>query len=729
MYLAHSPKPADEIPAQSYKDHVENVVRMACENAAETEAYFAGNTGLLTDTVRRAAEFHDLGKLDEDNQAVLSGVVTGRHLPVQHTDAGTAFLLDQNEILAAMLVRSHHIGLPDFPHESNRGDVFFRDENSETRQRVDKTLAELCEIHSRQIDSTVKEAQAVIENESPSVFMRLALSCLSDADHTDTSIHYGQYPEKKSSPALKPSERLAALDRYVSGLSANDDERSRLRAEMYSMCRNSDIESAIVTCDSPVGSGKTTAVMAYLLKQASEHNLRRIIVVLPFTSIIEQSAEIYRKALTLDGENPHDVVAEIHHKADFQDKMTRQYTALWKAPVIVTTAVAFFETLASNTPSTLRRLHNLPGSAVFVDESHAALPVKLLPLAWSWIKIFASEWSCRWVLASGSLNRFWEIEEFDENPPSVPEILSEDIRNRLSVFESGRVSYRYLNQAQTAGELAEWLKDLKGPVIVIVNTVQSAAVLAMEYSSRYGRNSVEHLSTALTPADREKTLTRVKQRLDDKADTEWVLFATSCVEAGVDISFRTGVRELGSLVSLLQTAGRVNRHGSSDDSEVWTVTLAESGLLRKHPGLTESASVLKQYLDKEITISPGLCTQAMTKEIRLLGHNLSALAKAEDNRQFPEVEKLFRIIDSDTRTVVADIALIKKLENNEHVDWTDIQKGSVQIWTYKIKQLNMTELPNRPGLFVWKLGYDSFIGYMSGFLNYEQLCEDGAMII
>jgi CRISPR/Cas system-associated endonuclease/helicase Cas3 len=728
MYFAHSPKPVEEIPAQTYKDHVENVVRLACEYAAETEAYSTKKTGLLTDVVGRAAEFHDLGKLDEDNQAVLSGRVQGR-LPVQHTDAGTASLLRQNEILAAALVTSHHIGLPDIPHEKNRGDSFFRDENPETRQRVDQTLTKLSEIHSSQVGSSVIKSDAVIENESPSVFMRLALSCLADADHTDTSIHYRQYPVKESSLKLKPLKRLAALDRYVSGLPANDDERSLLRAEMYGMCRNSDTESAIVTCDSPVGSGKTTAVMAYLLKQASKHNLRRIIVVLPFTSIIEQSAEIYRKALTLEGENPRDAVSEIHHKADFQDKMSRQYTALWKAPVIVTTAVAFFETLASNTPSTLRRLHNLPGSAVFVDESHAALPVKLLPLAWSWIKIFASEWNCRWVLASGSLNRFWEIEEFDEKPPFVPEILPEEIKNRLSVFESGRVSYRFLKQAQTASELTQWLKNLKGPVIVIANTVQNAAVLAMEYSARYGKNSAEHLSTALTPSDREKTLKRVKLRLCDHDDTDWVLFATSCVEAGVDISFRTGVRELSSTVSLLQTAGRVNRHGFFEDSEVWTVTLAESGLLRKHPGLAESSSVLKQYFDKETDITPSLCTHAMVKEVRLLGHNLSILSESENNLKFKEVEKLFRIIDSDTKTVVADKTLIEKLENNQYTDWTDIQKGSVQIRAYKLRQLNMTEITGRPGLFVWKLGYDSFIGYMSGLLDYEKLCEDGAMII
>jgi CRISPR-associated endonuclease/helicase Cas3 len=255
---------------------------------------------------------------------------------------------------------------------------------------------------------------------------------------------------------------------------------------------------------------------------------------------------------------------------------SRQFTALWKAPIIVTTAVALFETLASNTPATLRRLHTLPGSAVFIDESHAALPAKLLPLAWRWIKGFAREWSCYWVLASGSLNRFWKIEEFDEERPDVPEIMPETLRNRLMQYETGRIAYQFNDTSLSAKELVVWVSTLPGPRIVILNTVQSAAVVAKEYADQYGRQNVEHLSTALMPFDRDKTLSKIKSRLEDKKDTEWMLVATSCVESGVDLSFQTGVREAASLVSLLQTAGRVNRHGNIHAASVWTVVLKES---------------------------------------------------------------------------------------------------------------------------------------------------------
>ena len=115
--------------------------------------------------------------------------------------------------------------------------------------------------------------------------------------------------------------------------------------------------------------------------------------------------------MKLPGEEPETVVAELHCKADFEDEDTRYLTSLWRAPIIVTTAVAFFETLASNRPGTLRRLHELPGSIIFMDEAHAALPLKLLPLAWHWMKVLEKEWSCYWILASGSLVRFWQIPE------------------------------------------------------------------------------------------------------------------------------------------------------------------------------------------------------------------------------------------------------------------------------------------------------------------------------
>ena len=639
------------------------------------------------------------------------------HLPVQHTDAGTAYLLDQLQVLiGAVLIRSHHIGLPDFITEQNRGEKnLFRDVS--IIERVNQALPEMIIKHNEVtgLFKVMNMTEGTISC-NPSLFFRLALSCLADADHTDTAIHYGDQTDEEPDIPLKPECRIAALDRYIENL-RKDDSRSRLRAQVYAACRDATAETAIASCDSPVGTGKTTAVMAHILSEAKRRNLRRIIVVLPFTNIITQSVEVYRNALVLPGENAEQVVTELHHRADFQDPQSRLFTARWKAPIIVTTAVSFFETLSSNKPATLRRLHNLPGSAIFIDESHAALPAKLLPLAWHWIKLFGEEWGCYWILASGSLNRFWKIEEFDEQKPDIPEIMPPTLRNRLAEYEKQRIQYKVHDLPLDVKELVKWVATLPGPRIVILNTVQSAAVVAREYIQTFERLSIEHLSTALTPTDRDRTLARVKRRLADPNDTEWTLVATSCIEAGVDLSFRTGIREAASLVSLLQTAGRVNRHDHVNAETVWTVVLKEEELIKNNPAMRDSSKVLLELFASGSAISPDLCTDALKREIRMAGDFPDALMKAEIGLRFPQVEKIFRVIEGDTRTVVVDPSLVEKLENHLPVDWRKVQKGSVQIWAYRFDKLPIPEVIGHPGIFKWVYDYDDFIGYMAGILK------------
>jgi CRISPR-associated endonuclease Cas3-HD len=692
MFFSHSGDPSREIPAQDYAAHVGGVVKRASKAADEAGRYASCDGELLRKIVPLAAEFHDLGKLDEENQEVLSGKRKARKLPIQHTDAGTAYLLDKLQTApGAVLVRSHHIGLPDFIEEQNREEKnVLRDED--VMERVNRTLPELIKLHETALRSTsgIGESISSILGDA-SLFFRIALSCLADGDHSDTAIHYQNQTVNEPIVALRPADRLAALDRYVKTLET-DDERSRQRSEVYSACRDSDVRANIVSCDSPVGTGKTTAVMAHLLSQAQKQKHCRIIVVLPFTNIIVQSVEVYRDALVLPGENPELVVAELHHRADFQDIQSRQFTALWKAPIIVTTAVNFFETLASNTPATLRRLHNLPGSAVFVDESHAALPAKLLPLAWRWIKGFAHEWGCYWVMASGSLNRFWKIEEFDKGKPDVPEIMPMKLRGRLAKYEKGRITYQFNDIPLGARDLVEWVASLPGPRMVILNTVQSAAVVASEYERCFQRSSVEHLSTAITPSDRDKTLTRIK---------------------------KTGVREAASLVSLLQTAGRVNRHDHINAETVWTIVLKEESMLKSHPGMRDSSKVLLELISAGNAITPELCTNALKREIRLAGAFSDSLLKSEEGLRFPQVEKNFRVIASDTRTVVVDTEMVKKLEAHLPVDWRDIQKASVQIWGCRLDALCIPEVLGHPGMYKWSYAYNDFIGYMAGILPVE----------
>jgi CRISPR-associated endonuclease Cas3-HD len=732
MYYAHSPNKKKGTGPQPYESHIRGVMGRAEAAALEMCKYAQLDGEVLLKAVKQAAEFHDLGKLDEANQKILSGEKKGGNLPIQHTDAGAAYFLNEKNmsLICAAMIQAHHIGYGDFIQLRNEGFSFFRDRD--IVDHVDKTLPELLHIHRSLIGEGCLKNNDQIKGDI-SVLFRLALSCLADADHTDTALHYRDYKETKSTTELKPGERLKRLDEYVASLKAGgdpNDPKSVLRNEIYIACKNAHTGAAINSCDSPVGSGKTTAVMAHLLTQAKERGLRRIIVVLPTINIIHQSVKTYRDALVFPSENMEDVVAELHHKADFQDSESRYLTALWKAPVIVTTAVAFFETLASKSPSALRRLHELPGSAIFVDESHAALPAKLLPLAWKWIKLYGSEWNCYWVLASGSLNRFWELEEINNQEEyEVPEIVSTKVRKKAYQSEERRIEYKYNPNPMGVAELASWILQFPGPRLVILNTVQSAAVLADYFAKTLGRDKVEHLSTALIAGDREKTLKRIKERLNGKPDHDWTFIATSCVEAGVDFSFRTGFREAGSLVSLLQAGGRVNREGKYSNAEIWTFKIAEGGLLLKHPGLKDSAHILETYFERNTPIVPELSTKSIAEEIRLHADSSSflKLLNYEEQSRFPSVETMFKVINTDTRlTVVGDI--IQEIKSYKISDWKAIQKNSVQIWKYKLDKYHTEEI--LPGIYGWNLFYDDFLGYMAGVLPVDKFLSfsDGFVI-
>lgn len=733
-YLAHSARSDRGIPVQEYREHVIETRRRAQENAAKAGHYATKYGRLLEVVAALAGEFHDMGKLDDDNQAVLNGSVSAKKLPVQHVDAGVAHLLSLGEQwhqLAASVSYAHHIGLQSFPAEVNKGNQFLRDENTATL--TNERLHQYLDRHRQDLGKLDFIAPNNIELPKPQLLLRMALSCMVDADHGDTARHYGEAAQCEPC-LLRPLERAVALDWYVSSLGNDADNRARARQAVYETCRGADTQPSLYACDSPVGTGKTTAVMAHLLKAAHDKGLRRVFVVLPYTNIISQSVDVYRKALVLDGEKTEEVVVAHHHRAEFSSPDARQFTALWQAPIVVTTAVQFFETLASNQPAALRKLHNLAGSAVFIDEAHAALPAHLWPQTWRWIQELAQDWGCHFVFGSGSLTRFWELPDFVDPPAKLPELVTGEMRTSLVGNETQRVMYKHKPDAINVNDLLAWLQELKGPRLLIVNTVQSAAVIAKAISERDGRDKVEHLSTALTPSDRELTLAYVKGRLarlkyqpDNKALADWTLVATSCVEAGVDLSFRTGLRESASLVSLIQVGGRVNRHQEFGQSEVWTFTLQETDLLRLHPGFEVSSKVLEKMF-AESRVTPDDCKEALRREVCLSGLK-DKIRDFEDAKDFPEVHSLFRVIDANTYTVVVDDMVKQRLKKWGKVSWQEIQKCSVQIWGTRIESLCVPQFERYPNLYEWNLAYDDFLGYMAGVLQVEEFAAKGGAVL
>ncbi|RJW48700.1 CRISPR-associated endonuclease Cas3'' [Clostridiales bacterium TF09-2AC] len=719
-YLAHSAK--NGYPSQPYLNHVYNTTKWSLIFAREMKGYCRKDAEQIENILCLAASYHDLGKLDEKNQEVLhkEGVKSG-HLPVNHMDAGAAFLKQkgQEARCSLILVYAHHQGLPDFTVEENRAEtVCYRDARESVRACFDREMEQLLQIHRQLIPESTAHNPEYCEGDM-SMFFRMVFSCLVDADHSDTATVYGQYPERDNIPKLQPALRLEALNRYVASLGEkNQNKRNDLRTQMYKRCRDGQREEGIVSNAGSVGSGKTTAVMAYQLNQAILKGARRIFVVLPYTNIITQSVEVYRQALVLPGEEPEAVVAELHCKADFEDEDTRYLTSLWRAPIIVTTAVAFFETLASNRPGALRCLHELPGSVIFMDEAHAALPLKLLPLAWHWMKVLEDEWSCYWILASGSLVRFWQLPELvGIEKKQVPEMVPTNLRSELLGYEKNRIQFCWNPCPFSRAELIDWVMAKPGPRLVIMNTVQSAAVVAEDICRKYGRECVEHLSTALMPEDRADTIKAVKKRLENQEDTNWVLVATSCVEAGVDFSFRIGFRELASVLSLLQAAGRVNRNGCYKDAQMWSFSMQDDTMLTQNPGVKISAGILEEYLRDGMEITPELSTKSIRDELqrgKTETKEMQALMEAEAIQNFKTVNDWFHVIENDAVPVIvkADVAEQIKLG---YGNWKEVQKYSVSIRGKNLEKWQVKQIAE--DVYQWTLFYDSFLGYMAGVLR------------
>jgi CRISPR-associated endonuclease/helicase Cas3 len=727
--VAHSPK--GDVPAQAYQEHIENVSRQAVTNAKHATTHYTGDSAVFIDTVEAAAMYHDLGKLDEANQEVLRRQ-SYDPLHVAHEDAGVAELLKLRRRESAVLVAAHHVGL--FSQEvemdremSERGRAF---RNPKVANHVDQQLETYVAAHSIAGCPTPGWIDGG-QLHKCGFTRRMALSCLVDADHSDTARHYGnEIPYDPPEPRWQ--ERLGALDQYVAYLPAGDTDRERhrnhLRRQMYHACRAAEIEPPIRSCDAPVGSGKTTAVMAYLLQAAQKKDLRHIFVVLPYTNIIKQSVEVYRQALVLPGERPEDLVAEHHHQADFEDVSLRQLATLWRAPVIVTTAVQFFETLASHHPARLRKLHELPSSAVFVDETHAAIPSHLWPQVWHWLETWTRDWGGHIVLASGSLPRFWELTEFVDPPKNredVPDLVPDTLRNDLEQAEKRRVSPQRHKEPLDCDGLITWVSEAKGPRLVILNTVQSAAVVADRM--RKAGHDVLHLSTALAPIHRNRIVDRIKERLIYGYE-DWTLVATSCVEAGMNFSFRTGFRESCSTSSVIQIGGRVSRDAEHAEAVVWDFRVRDA-MLSQHPGFTVPRRVLDQMFDDMLvqTWSPSeLAKEAMRREVTAGEEDRAQeICKAEDGMEYPKVAQLCRVIDSDTRLVVIDADVVKALRQRERVGYRQLLLHSVQIWADKVAKLPIVPIfSSRTGkddsstLYAWTEATDAydpdFLGYMAG---------------
>lgn len=715
--LAHSARGGRA--AQSYREHIRGVLKKAHENLKAMAPYIAKEKAdFYREILNSAAAFHDMGKLAGENQDVLFGRKQAKRLPIEHRDAGVKYLLgDKLECPEATLVYSHHRpGLPDMSTQKVAAAPFrFLAAMSDT----DKNLCKYLQIQAEEIGKLPGPTDKKTVKLS-ALGYRILLSCLVDADYADTA------DKQLIGAELRWEERILQFDRYIQNLqdrsAEQDSKRNYLRNLLYHSCKDAAVDAVMEYCDSPVGTGKTTSIMAHMLKTAQAHHLRRIFVVLPYTNIISQTVDVLREAVVLDGEDPGKIVAEHHHQADFEEPEYRHLAATWTAPIIVTTAVQFFETLAGNLPAKLRKLHQLPGSGIIFDEYHAALPVGLMLPAWKWMTELISQWGCRICMCSATTVKFWENSAFQKQSAlCATPVLPPEVSESLNAFEQSRVDLNAWSGSiphfHGAAELAAYLNNYHGSKIVVLDTIQSAAFFA-QFLRLQGCDAL-HLSSALTPEDKERTIAEIKRRLSFPSEypKDWTLVATSCVECGMDFSFHYGFCELRSLQSYIQLSGRIRRNCEKEfeDAILVAFSIAEDNFTA-NISFNDSQSVFEKMITsgKLSTVSvTEAVTEAFREECKMLGTLSEAICKADRLREFETVAQKFRVIDEETVTVVASQALVARIRAGEQVSAQELQRGSVNMRKSVLARLRLpdSELP-----MLSDLQYDAFLGYMKSLI-------------
>lgn len=734
-------------------------------------------------TLTATIMLHDMGKLDEENQKILRGESKGR-LPVDHIEAGVAVAASMQNELMGWLIRGHHApGLPSrkeekyfiqqLNRENNENYSLFslrgcrhkraaredRDAYFKHYRVIQRTDGQLRDYEDRQRKNCGQWPSVPMALPPDGIIVRLLLSCLVSADHESTAAYSSNSPMPNfflNEPAWE--KRLQALDEYIESLPKDEaNERYSMRQDFYQFCRKEELfSSKLAMCSAPVGSGKTTSVMAYLLRKSIKSNASRIIIVAPFSNIIDQTVATLRKAVVLKGEDPEEVVVAHHHKIEFSNEEMRQYSALWQAPVVVTTAVQFFETLAGSNPSKLRKLNSVAGASIFIDESHACLPSAFLKITWNWLKKLSEDWNCNIVFSSGSTVEFWNDTYLVGNlTQKLPDLFSEELKQKSQKYEQVRIEFKKIDNVLTLNDLIgfiqsediwqESIQSSKPSCLVILNTVQSCAVVAEALArsltdfknTAITQKTVLHLSTSLAPKDRTKILHEIerRQKKSEWDKTPWYLVATSCVEAGVDLDFSLGFRERCSVTSFLQVSGRVNRHGVRPGGVLYDFRIISEDGLTLHPGFKESAAVFDALWQDMVspTISlTGLSTAAVRKEFSRYPKKKIAsdnLMKEEEKLNFQQVSDAYRIIDSDTATVIVDRDLVEKLKRGIPVNWQTIQTNSVQLWISKIAKLRLNPIEKcfKDNIYSWVDSYEydpEFLGIMGGILKTENFFKN-----
>lgn len=646
-YLAHI---SGDGRFQTVSEHLRNVAeicsRFAGSFKSEQQGYMIGQA-------------HDIGKCSEAFQQRLRG---GKI--VDHASAGALECAMRDALWAACCVAGHHGGLSDVGNINNDqpGDptLFGRLKNAMTGGIPQYKLQEA-------LQPVPPPEEYGKDRLTDSFLIRMLYSCLVDADYLDTEHFMSNGSVERNQGDSLPA-LLDQLNRYINPWWNPANELNRKRCDILRACIDGGaMDRGLYTLTVPTGGGKTIASMAFALNHAVRHKMDRVIYIIPYTSIIEQTAKVFRDIFGDQNVVEHhlNANAESGDRADLVQYTQIRATENWDAPIIVTTAVQFFESLYANRPSKCRKLHSIANSVLIFDEAQM-LPREHLRPCVAAIAMMVRNFRSTAVLCTATQPVLNDL--FAQYAPEYP--ARELCPGTAELFDQfRRVTFKNAGRLD-AESLGEQLAGLP-QVLCIVNSRKTAQSV---YQMLPAEGSY-HLSTLMCPAHRQQVFAVIRARLKDGLPCR--VISTSLIEAGVDVDFPAVYRELAGLDSILQAAGRCNREGKRSP---------ENSIVMIFDGVSTPPRILKTNIGAtRETLKPGIdpaAPETITRYFRsfrsLMDDRLDqygiieAFSKGIQGCMLPfeTVAEKFRLIDEDTKTVYIPWedgeALIDRLKNGEH---------------------------------------------------------------
>ncbi|MDI1495088.1 MAG: CRISPR-associated helicase Cas3 family protein [Cenarchaeum symbiont of Oopsacas minuta] len=604
MYYAHTGIPNDKQTWQKLSEHLNNVANDASIYA---EKFGYGKIAYVIGIL------HDIGKYSDSFQRKLDGVSQR----VDHSTAGAQLANEKYPPLNFIIshcIAGHHGGLLDtFNSEGGSG---------------------LCDRLSKKIDdySSYRDELSLPDNDlcpnnfAPmlvdppfsfriGVLIRMLYSCLIDADWEDASKYNDKITNNKENN-IDVSYRLdlhtikTKLFTYIKKIESDarlNEQRENnikildLRAKILQSCKHAAKErQGVFTLTVPTGGGKTLSSLAFALEHALKHNMDRIIYVVPFTSVTEQIAEVFRKAIGDDSILEHHSAFDNSNMSDIGLNKLKIAWDKWNYPIVVTTTVQFFESLFSNKPRKCRKLHNIANSVIILDEAQS-IPLEVLRPCVAMLDTLSKYFNTTIVLCTATQPTLNKSDGFEGGFDDVYEIASNPSKMAIDMQRTRIINLGTITDNDLAGRLVgrkeffDYDKDnMKHvlnnhkQVLCIVNTRKHAKDL---YEHIDADHNTYHLSALMCPKHRSTKLKEIKCAL--KSNKKCIVISTSLIEAGVDVDFGAVYREINGLESIAQAAGRCNREGLHNISNVYIFNSSSLS-----PSIQLRASACMSIMDK-----------------------------------------------------------------------------------------------------------------------------------